>query len=196
MEIIDTKIPEVKVIKPQVYEDDRGCFHESFSDKWFRKNVCDTTFVQDNESVSKINVIRGLHYQKPPYAQSKLVRCSKGGILDIAVDIRLGSPTFGKATFAFLSDKNHYQMFIPRGFAHGFLAMSPDTVVQYKVDNPYNKASEGSVNWEDESIGIHEFIDTWFNTSNGFIVSDKDKAARLLKDIPDYELFIYNEKLY
>ena len=113
MEIIDTKIPEVKVIKPQVYEDDRGCFHESFSDKWFRENICNTTFVQDNESVSKMNVIRGLHYQKPPYAQSKLVRCSKGGILDIAVDIRLGSPTFGKTTYAFLSDKNHCQMFIP-----------------------------------------------------------------------------------
>lgn len=193
---MDNKIPEVKIIMPQVYEDDRGCFLETFSDKWFRENVCDTTFVQDNESVSKMNVVRGLHYQKPPYAQSKLVRCSKGGILDIAVDIRLGSPTFGQATYAFLSDKNHYQMFIPRGFAHGFFAMSPDTVVQYKVDNPYNKASEGSINWADNNIGIRETIDIWFNLPNGFIVSEKDKAARLLKDIPDYELFIYNEKLY
>lgn len=193
---MDNKIPEVKVIMPQVYEDDRGCFHETFSDKWFRENVCNTTFVQDNESVSKMNVVRGLHYQKPPYAQSKLVRCSKGGILDIAVDIRLGSPTFGQATYAFLSDKNHYQMFIPRGFAHGFFAMSPDTVVQYKVDNPYNKESEGSINWADNNIGIRETIDLWFKVPNGFIVSDKDKAARLLKDIPDYELFIYNEKLY
>ena len=193
---MDNKIPEVKVIMPQVYEDDRGCFLETFSDKWFRENVCDTTFVQDNESVSKMNVVRGLHYQKPPYAQSKLVRCSKGGILDIAVDIRLGSPTFGQATYAFLSDKNHYQMFIPRGFAHGFFAMSPETVVQYKVDNPYHKESEGSINWADNNIGIRETIDLWFKVPNGFVVSDKDKAARLLKDIPDYELFIYNEKLY
>lgn len=193
---MDNKIPEVKVIIPEVYEDDRGCFLETFSDKWFRENVCDTTFVQDNESVSKMNVVRGLHYQKPPYAQSKLVRCSKGGILDIAVDIRLGSPTFGQATYAFLSDKNHYQMFIPRGFAHGFFAMSPETVVQYKVDNPYHKESEGSINWEDNNIDIRETIDLWFKVPNGFVVSDKDKAARLLKDIPDYELFIYNEKLY
>ena len=191
----DTSIPEVKLIEPQVYNDERGCFYETFSDEWFRENVCDTAFTQDNESHSKLNVVRGLHFQKPPFAQSKLVRCVNGGIIDIAVDIRKDSPTFGRFVTAFLSKMNKNQLFIPRGFAHGFIAMSDDTIVQYKVDNPYNKESEGSIKWDDAELGIFDFVDLWFKSNDDeWILSEKDAAAPYLKDIDTG--FNHSDKLY
>ena len=194
MKIIDTNIPEVKILEPQVYKDERGYFYESFSDEWFRENVCDTTFVQDNQSFSNRGVVRGLHFQKPPYAQSKLVRCITGQILDFAVDIRKDSPTYGKYVAVWLSQTNHRQLFIPRGFAHGFVAIGYDNLVQYKVDNPYNKDSEGSIKWNDPDLDIGNIIDVWLGGVDSMMQSDKDFKAPLLKDIET--VFDYNEKLY
>ena len=192
--VIDTEIPEVKIIEPQVYNDKRGYFCESFSDEWFRENVCDTTFIQDNESLSIRGVIRGLHFQKPPYAQSKLVRCVNGQILDIAVDIRKNSPTYGKYVAVWLNHTNCRQLFIPRGFAHGFMAFGYDSLVQYKVDNPYNKESEGSIKWDDSDLDIIKEIPSYWLTDRKLILSEKDAAAPYLKDIDTG--FNYNDKLY
>lgn len=194
MKIIDTNIPEVKIIEPQIYTDDRGYFCETFSDEWFRENVCDTTFVQENQSYSVLNVVRGLHFQKPPYAQSKLVRCVRGQIIDFAVDIRKDSPTYGQTVQVLLSERNHRQLFIPRGFAHGFVAIGYDNLVQYKVDNPYNKDSEGSIKWNDPDLDIANIIEGWFGGIDSMMQSDKDFKAPLLKDIET--VFDYNEKLY
>lgn len=194
MKIIDTNIPEVKILEPQIYKDERGYFYESFSDEWFRENVCDTTFVQENQSYSVLNVVRGFHFQKPPYAQSKLVRCVRGGIIDFAVDIRKDSPTYGQTVHVLLSERNHRQLFVPRGFAHGFVAIGYDNLVQYKVDNPYNKDSEGSIKWNDPDLDIGNIIDVWFGGIDSMMQSDKDFKAPLLKDIET--VFDYNEKLY
>lgn len=194
MQVIDTTIPEVKIIEPQVYKDDRGYFYESFSVEWFRKNVSDTTFVQDNQSCSNRGVVRGLHFQKPPYAQSKLVRCVRGQILDFAIDIRKNSPTYGKYVAAWLTQTNHRQLFIPRGFAHGFMAFGYDNLVQYKVDNPYNKESEGSIRWDDPDLNIIKEIPEYWFIEGKIILSDKDAAAPFLKDV-DTE-FEYNKALY
>lgn len=194
MRVIDTTIPEVKIIEPQVYKDDRGYFYESFSDEWFRKNVCDTAFVQDNQSCSNRGVVRGLHFQKPPYAQSKLVRCISGQILDFAVDIRKESPTYGKYVAVWLTQTNHRQLFIPRGFAHGFMAFGYGNIVQYKVDNPYNKESEGSIKWDDPDLGIiKEIPEYWFNEGK-ILLSEKDAMAPFLKDVVSG--FEYNKDLY
>ena len=137
MKVISTEIEEVKIIEPAVFGDHRGYFFESYSQKEFEEKVCKTTFVQDNESKSKYGVLRGLHFQKEPYAQAKLVRVVQGSVLDVAVDIRKGSPTFGKHVAVELNDENKRQMFIPRGFAHGFVVLSKTVVFQYKCDNYY-----------------------------------------------------------
>lgn len=187
MQVINTNIPEVKILEPQVYKDERGYFYESFSDEWFRKNVCDTTFIQDNQSYSKGGVLRGLHYQLPPYAQSKLVRVTKGVVLDVAVDIRLGSPTFGKHVSTILSDTNHRQLFIPRGFAHGFVVLSDDAVFQYKVDNEYAPECAYTIKYDDPRLGID-----WMINARQVIVSETDKNAEYMF----HNLFDYNEKLY
>ena len=187
MKIIDTNIPEVKILEPQVYKDERGYFYESFSDEWFRKNVCDTTFVQDNQSYSKGGVLRGLHYQLPPFAQSKLVRVAKGVVLDVAVDIRLGSPTFGKHVSTILSETNNRQLFIPRGFAHGFVVLSDDAVFQYKVDNEYAPEYAHTIKYDDPKLGID-----WMINARQVIVSETDKNAENMF----HNLFDYNEKLY
>ena len=187
MRVIDTNIPEVKILEPQVYKDERGYFYESFSDEWFRKKVCDTTFIQDNQSYSKGGVLRGLHYQLPPYAQSKLVRVAKGVVLDVAVDIRLGSPTFGKHVSTILSDTNHRQLFIPRGFAHGFVVLSDDAVFQYKVDNEYAPECAQTIKYDDPKLGID-----WMINARQVIVSETDKNAEDMFN----NLFDYNEKLY
>ena len=137
MNIIKTAIEGVVIIEPKVFADDRGYFFESFSQQRFIENVCNTTFVQDNESKSSYGVLRGLHYQKPPYAQSKLVRVVKGSVLDVAVDIRKGSPTFSKYVAVELSQENKRQFFIPRGFAHGFVVLTQEAIFQYKCDAYY-----------------------------------------------------------
>ena len=189
MEVIKTDIEGVVIIEPRIFKDDRGYFYESFSQREFEEKVCRTTFVQDNQSKSSYGVVRGLHFQKPPYCQSKLVRCIKGAVLDVAVDIRKGSPTFGKYVAVELSEENHRQFFVPRGFAHGFAVLTPEAVFQYKCDNFYNKESEGSVAWNDPQLAID-----WRIPADKVLLSEKDKLS---KNIADAEyLFDYNEKLY
>ena len=143
MEIIKTDIEGVIIIKPQIFKDSRGYFFESFSQREFNEKVTPIQFVQDNESCSSYGVMRGLHFQKPPYSQSKLVRCVKGSVLDVAVDIRKGSPTYGKHVAVELSAENHLQFFIPKGFAHGFAVLSEEAIFQYKCDEFYTPQSEG-----------------------------------------------------
>jgi dTDP-4-dehydrorhamnose 3,5-epimerase len=189
MEVIKTEIEGVVIIEPRIFKDDRGYFYESFSQREFEEKVCRTTFVQDNQSKSSYGVLRGLHFQKPPYCQSKLVRCIKGAVLDVAVDIRKGSPTFGKYVAVELSEDNHRQFFVPRGFAHGFAVLTDEAVFQYKCDNFYNKDSEGSVAWNDAELAID-----WGIPADKVLLSEKDKLSKSIKEA-DY-LFDYNEKLY
>ena len=189
MEVIKTEIDGVVIIEPRIFKDDRGYFYESFSQREFEEKVCRTTFVQDNQSKSSYGVLRGLHFQKPPYCQSKLVRCIKGAVLDVAVDIRKGSPTFGKYVAVKLSEDNHRQFFVPRGFAHGFAVLTPEAVFQYKCDNFYNKESEGSVAWNDPQLAID-----WRIPVEKVLLSEKDKLSKTVAEA-DY-LFDYNEKLY
>ncbi|MBQ8336537.1 MAG: dTDP-4-dehydrorhamnose 3,5-epimerase [Bacteroidaceae bacterium] len=189
MEVIKTDIEGVVIIEPRIFNDDRGYFYESFSQREFEEKVCRTTFVQDNQSKSSYGVVRGLHFQKPPYSQSKLVRCIKGAVLDVAVDVRKGSPTFGKHVAVELTEDNHRQFFVPRGFAHGFAVLSEEAVFQYKCDNYYCKESEGSVAWDDPQLAID-----WKIPAEKVILSEKDKLS---KNIADAEfLFDYNENLY
>ena len=189
MEVVKTEIEGVVIIEPRIFKDDRGYFYESFSQREFEEKVCRTVFVQDNQSKSSYGVLRGLHFQKPPYCQSKLVRCIKGAVLDVAVDIRKGSPTFGKYVAVELTEENHRQFFVPRGFAHGFAVLSKEAVFQYKCDNFYCKESEGSVAWNDPQLGID-----WRIPADKVILSEKDKQS---KNISEAEyLFNYNEKLY
>ena len=180
MNVINTDIQGVVIIEPKVFGDHRGYFFESFSEKDFAEAVGEVKFVQDNESKSSYGVLRGLHFQKPPHAQAKLVRVVKGHVLDIAVDLRKGSPTFGKHVAVELTEENHRQLFIPRGFAHGFVVLSDEAVFQYKCDNYYAPQSEGSVLWNDPDIGIQ-----WGIPSEDVMLSEKDANAPLLKDLGD-----------
>ena len=189
MNIIKTEIEGLVIVEPRIFRDDRGYFYESFSQREFEENVCRTTFVQDNQSMSSYGVVRGLHFQKPPYCQSKLVRCIKGAVLDVAVDIRKGSPTFGKYVAVELTEDNHRQFFVPRGFAHGFAVLSEVAVFQYKCDNYYNKESEGAIAWNDEQIAVD-----WRLPSEKVILSEKDKLSKPLAEAEF--LFDYNDKLY
>lgn len=189
MNIIRTEIEGLVIVEPRIFRDDRGYFYESFSQREFEENVCRTTFVQDNQSMSSYGVVRGLHFQKPPFCQSKLVRCIKGAVLDVAVDIRKGSPTFGKYVAVELTEDNHRQFFVPRGFAHGFAVLSEVAVFQYKCDNYYNKESEGAIAWDDEQIAVD-----WRLPSEKVILSEKDKLSKPLAEAEF--LFDYNEKLY
>ena len=189
MEVIKTDIDGVVIIEPQIFNDERGYFFESFSQREFDEKVCKTVFVQDNESKSSYGVLRGLHFQKPPYAQSKLVRVLKGAVLDVAVDIRKGSPTFGKYVAVELSGENHRQFFIPRGFAHGFSVLTDEAIFQYKCDAFYAPQSEGALAWDDPDLGID-----WKIPPDKVILSEKDRQHCRLQDAP--WLFDYNEKLY
>lgn len=189
MNIIDTEIPEIKIIEPAVFGDHRGYFFESFSQQEFNEKVCRTLFVQDNESKSGFGVLRGLHFQKAPYAQSKLVRVVQGSVLDVAVDIRKGSPTFGKYVTAVLSDENKRQMFIPRGFAHGFAVLSDEVIFQYKCDNYYMPESEGGIAWDAPELAID-----WQIPADRIILSEKDRNRCGLNDA-EY-LFDYQQNLY
>ncbi|MDD3038767.1 dTDP-4-dehydrorhamnose 3,5-epimerase [Bacteroides sp.] len=189
MESIKTNINGVIIIEPRIFKDDRGYFYESFSEREFTEKVCKTIFVQDNQSKSTYGVLRGLHFQCPPYAQSKLVRCIKGKVLDVAVDIRIGSPTYGEYVSVELSEENYRQLFIPRGFAHGFVVLSDEAIFQYKCDNFYNKDSEGAIMWNDPNLGID-----WGINSNDAILSDKDKKNTLFKEFNSP--FSYFENYY
>ena len=159
MEIIPTKIEGVKIIRPRVFDDARGYFYESYSKRWFNSEVATVEFVQDNQSCSSYGVMRGLHFQKPPHAQAKLVRCVEGRVLDVAVDLRKASPTYGQHVAVELTDSNHLQLFIPRGFAHGFAVLSEKAVFQYKCDNYYAPESEGGISLLDPKLAIDWRID-------------------------------------
>ena len=178
MEVIKTALDGVVVIEPKVFADSRGYFFESYNKQRFNEATgLDIDFVQDNQSKSCYGVLRGLHFQKPPYAQSKLVRCVKGQILDISVDIRKSSPTFGKYVAVELTEDNHRQLFIPHGFAHGFVVLSEEAIFQYKCDNFYHKESEGAIAWNDPEINID-----WTIPFDDVMLSDKDEVNPLLKD--------------
>ncbi|MBQ3766245.1 MAG: dTDP-4-dehydrorhamnose 3,5-epimerase [Bacteroidales bacterium] len=170
MNIIQTEIDGLMVIEPRVFGDDRGYFFESFNEREFREKVGDVQFVQDNESKSRYGVLRGLHFQKGEHAQAKLVRVVSGAVLDVAVDLRPGSPTYGKHHAEVLSGENHRQMFIPRGFAHGFSVLSEEVVFQYKCDNFYCPDSEGAIAWNDPDLAID-----WRIPAESVILSEKDK---------------------
>lgn len=189
MEIIKTNIDGVVIIEPRIFRDDRGYFFESFSLRDFQDKVCNTIFVQDNESKSSYGVLRGLHFQKPPYTQSKLVRVIKGSVLDVAVDIRKYSPTFGQHVAVELTEDNHRQLFIPRGFAHGFSVLTDEVIFQYKCDNFYAPQSEGALAWDDPDLGIN-----WRIPADKVLLSAKDRHHCRLRDAE--WLFNYNEKLY
>lgn len=177
MEIIKTNIEGALIIEPRVFEDARGYFFESFSQREFDAKVGPVRFVQDNESKSSYGVMRGLHFQAPPFAQSKLVRCVRGRVLDVAVDIRRGSPTYGQHVAVELSEDNHRQFFIPRGFAHGFAVLSKEAVFQYKCDEYYHPESEGGISILDSSLGID-----WHIPAEHVILSEKDTKHLLLRD--------------
>ena len=189
MNVIKTDLDGVVIIEPRIFNDDRGYFFESFSERDFFANVREIHFVQDNESKSSYGVLRGLHFQKPPFAQSKLVRVVEGAGLDVAVDIRVGSPTFGKCVAVELSADNHRQFFIPRGFAHGFSVLSDEVIFQYKCDNFYAPQYEGAIAWNDPSLNID-----WRIPADDVVLSEKDKKHPLLKDAE--WLFNFNDVLY
>ena len=189
MNIIQTAIDGVVIIEPKVFKDSRGYFFESFSQREFEQKVRPINFVQDNESMSVYGVMRGLHFQRPPYSQSKLVRCVKGCVLDVAVDIRKGSPTYGQHIAVELSDENHRQVFIPRGFAHGFVVLSETAVFQYKCDNFYTPSADDGISIQDESLGID-----WQIPADKVILSEKDLKHKLLKEFNSP--FDYNTNLY
>lgn len=177
MNVIKTSIQGVFVIEPRIFEDSRGYFFESFSQREFDEKVGPITFVQDNESKSSYGVMRGLHFQRPPYSQSKLVRCVKGAVLDVAVDIRKGSPTYGQHVAVELTEENHLAIFIPKGFAHGFAVLSETAVFQYKCDEFYHPEADDGISILDSSLGID-----WIVPTEKAILSDKDRRHLLLND--------------
>lgn len=189
MKVINTTIEDVVIIEPDVFGDARGYFFESYSQKKFDEQVRPVKFVQDNESKSKYGVLRGLHFQKGRDAQSKLVRVVKGRVLDVAVDIRKGSPTFGQYVAVELTEDNHRQLFVPRGFAHGFSVLSEEAIFQYKCDNLYAPQSEGAIAWNDPDIAID-----WQLPAEDVLLSAKDANHPQLKDAAD--LFDYNIDYY
>lgn len=177
MNVISTNIDGVVIIEPRVFEDARGYFFESFSQREFNEKVKPVDFVQDNESKSTFGVIRGLHFQRPPYAQSKLVRCVRGAVLDVAVDIRKESPTYGQHVAVELTEDNHRQIFIPKGFAHGFAVLSDIAVFQYKCDEFYHPEADGGISILDNSLGID-----WRIPTDKALLSEKDTKHVCLKD--------------
>lgn len=189
MNIIQTSIEGVVIIEPRLFRDARGYFFESFSQRAFSGQVRPVDFVQDNESCSTYGVLRGLHFQRPPHAQSKLVRCVRGAVLDVAMDIRRGSPTYGQHVAVELTEENHRQLFIPRGFAHGFAVLSEEAVFQYKCDNYYAPEADGGISIRDASLGID-----WRIPADKAILSEKDTRHPLFRDF--VTPFDYNEDLY
>lgn len=177
MQLISTNIPEVKIIVPKVFGDARGYFFESWNADKYAELGINCNWVQDNESKSRFGVLRGLHYQLAPYTQAKLVRVISGKVLDVAVDIRKGSPTFGKYAAVELSDENKYQLFVPRGFAHGFVVLSQEAVFAYKCDNTYMPSRERGIAFNDPAIGID-----WKVELDKYLLSEKDSKNPLLAD--------------
>lgn len=177
MKIVRTNIEGPLILEPRIFHDQRGYFFESYSKKVFDEEVMPIDFVQDNESCSSYGVIRGLHFQRPPFCQAKLVRCVKGAVLDVAVDIRKGSPTFGMHVAVELTEDNHRQFFIPRGFAHGFAVLSDTAVFQYKCDEFYHPETDGGISIIDDSLGID-----WRIPTEHAILSEKDTRHEVLKD--------------
>lgn len=175
--VIKTSIEGVVIIEPRVFRDARGYFFESFSQREFEEKVGKIQFVQDNESMSSYGVMRGLHFQRPPFTQSKLVRVIKGAVLDVAVDIRKNSPTYGKHVAVELTEDNHRQFFVPRGFAHGFAVLSDEAIFQYKCDNFYAPQADGGISILDGDLGID-----WHIPMDKAILSEKDTKHPLLKD--------------
>ncbi|MFN8116813.1 MAG: dTDP-4-dehydrorhamnose 3,5-epimerase [Bacteroidia bacterium] len=175
MEVIETNIKDLLIIKPKVFADARGYFFESYNEAVFRQNGVDVAFVQDNQSLSNYGVLRGLHFQAPPFDQGKLVRVITGAVLDVAVDIRKNSPTYGKHIAVELTEENKTMFYIPSGFAHGFLTLRDNTIFSYKCSNLYNKASEGCVLWNDSDLNIN------WNIENP-ILSEKDIIGTPFKD--------------
>ena len=194
MQVIQTAIPGVLIIEPRVFNDARGYFFESFSQREFDEKVSPIIghaihFVQDNESMSSYGVMRGLHYQKMPYTQTKLVRCVRGSVLDVAVDIRRGSPTFGQHVAVELTEENHRQFFVPRGFAHGFAVLSETAIFQYKCDEFYHPEADAGINIKDDTLGID-----WRIPTAEAILSEKDLRHACLRDaVLDFDI---NDKLY
>ncbi|WP_435254338.1 dTDP-4-dehydrorhamnose 3,5-epimerase [Tenacibaculum sp. A30] len=173
-----TAIPEVVIIEPKVFGDHRGYFFESFNQKEFEENIGKINFVQDNESKSSFGVLRGLHFQKPPYTQAKLVRCIKGKVLDVAVDIRKKSPTYGKHVVVELSEENKRQLFVPRGFAHGFVVVSDEAIFSYKVDNLYAPECDSGIIWNDSKLNID-----WNISESEVRLSEKDQNLPMLEEL-------------
>lgn len=173
MKVIKTNIADVVILEPRVFGDERGYFFESFSQREFNEQVAEVTFVQDNESRSSYGVVRGLHYQLPPYTQAKLVRVVEGEVLDVVVDLRKKSATFGKHVAVVLSAENKRQLFVPRGFAHGFAVLSPQAVFQYKCDNYYAPEYEGGIRFDDPALGID-----WKIPEAEMILSEKDRKRK------------------
>ncbi len=189
MDVIKTDIEGVVIIEPRIFKDSRGYFFESYSKREFDEKVRPVDFVQDNESCSSYGVMRGLHFQRPPFTQSKLVRCVRGAVLDVAVDIRKGSPTYGQHVAVELTEDNHLQFFVPRGFAHGFAVLSNVAVFQYKCDNYYAPQSDGGIAITDTSLGID-----WRLDPSKAILSEKDTRHAVLADFDSP--FDYNTDLY
>ena len=177
MEVIKTDIEGVVIIEPKIFGDSRGYFYESYSQRDFEEKVGRVNFVQDNQSFSHYGVLRGLHFQNPPYTQSKLVRVIHGKVVDVAVDIRKGSPTYGKYVAVELTGENHRQFFIPKGFAHGFVVLSETALFQYKCDEFYHPEAEGAIMWNDPDLNIQ-----WPISTADVVLSEKDKHHPCLKD--------------
>jgi len=177
MKFIKTKIQDLIIIEPSLFEDERGYFLESFNLEKFADQICQILFIQDNESKSSKGVLRGLHFQKPPFNQAKLVRCIEGRVMDVAVDIRIGSPTYGKHLAIELTGENKRQLFVPRGFAHGFSVLSDSAVFAYKVDNRYSPESDSGIRYDDKELNID-----WGLTREEVKLSVKDKNLSLFKD--------------
>ena len=191
MDVIKTKLDGVVIIEPKIFGDARGYFFESFSQREFEEKVRKINFVQDNESMSSYGVMRGLHFQRPPFTQSKLVRCVKGAVLDVAVDIRKGSPTYGQHVAVELTEENHRQFFVPRGFAHGFAVLSETAVFQYKCDNFYAPQADGGISIKDVSLGID-----WKIPTDKALLSEKDTLHECLKDFDSpftFDMDLYPE---
>ncbi|MDC1105459.1 dTDP-4-dehydrorhamnose 3,5-epimerase [Prolixibacteraceae bacterium] len=177
MKILETPLKDLVIIEPNVYKDDRGYFMESYKDSALKQYSGDFHIIQENESFSKKGALRGLHYQAPPFAQAKLVRCIQGTVLDVCVDIRKSSPTYMKSFSVLLSEENKHQLFVPKGFAHGFITLSQTALFSYKIDAPYNPSSEGGIRWNDPILDID-----WKLSKDQYIISDKDQMLPLVTD--------------
>lgn len=177
MKFTETDIQGLVIIEPKVFGDERGYFFESFNQKEFEENISPIQFVQDNESMSCKGVLRGLHFQRPPFDQAKLVRCIKGEVMDVAVDLRKGSPTYGKYSAINLSEENKKQLFVPRGFAHGFKVISEEAIFAYKVDNWYSAEHDSGIAWNDPDVAVD-----WDISEDTVLLSEKDKQLKTLKE--------------